>query len=195
MAVRALIGEDERLIALALRAGMESQGYDVVGICGTGEEVCETYGALAPAVVLMDVRMPDLDGIEATRRLMEQGPAFVVIVSGSREPSQVERAERAGAMDYVVKPLQAHQIRPVLERAGRRFQRFREVWKQARIPADALEAWATVRQAVRALMDRQGLTEEAAHDAIAARAAQGRLSLHAAAGDTLAALASADASA
>jgi len=76
---------------------------------------------------------------------MEENPTCVVIVSGSRESSQIERAERAGAMDYVVKPLHAHQIQPVLARAQRRFERCMRIRREAGNPEEALETWLVAR--------------------------------------------------
>ncbi len=181
MAVRTLIAEDERLIALALRARLESQGYEVVGIAGSGAELLDLFSVASPNIVLMDVRMPEMDGIEATRALMERNPACVVIVSGSSEPSQIERAEQAGAMDYVVKPFEAHQIRPVLERAQRRFARFLAIWREAKDPHEALQVWLLARRAVHRLMATGDLSEDVGHDELQRRASGSGISLRAAA--------------
>jgi len=181
MAVRALIAEDERLIALALRSRLESQGYEVVGIAGSGTEVLDLQAVCSPHIILMDVRMPRMDGVEATRALMLENPACVVIVSASREPDQIARAERAGAMDYVVKPFEAYQMRLVLEQAQRRFTRFTAVRAQLGDPHQALETWLAVRRAVRLLMDTEGISEDEAHDKLERRAAEQGIPLRAAA--------------
>jgi len=182
MAVRALIAEDERLIALALRLGLESQGYEVVGVAGTGTEALNLFSLASPHIVLMDVRMPGMDGIDATRALMQEHPACVVIVSGSREPSQIARAERAGAMDYVVKPFEAHQMRPVLERAQRRFERFMAIRRDAGgNTQEALEAWLAVHRAVKVLMETSEISEDEAYHELQQRALGRAISLRAAA--------------
>jgi response regulator NasT len=183
MALRTLIAEDERLIALALRSRLESQGYEVVGIAGSGTAVLDLFALCSPNIVLMDVRMPGMDGIEATGALMLENPACVVIVSGNREPAQIERAERAGAMEYVVKPFEACQMRPVLERAQRRFERFMAMRAQLRDSDQALETWLAVRQAVKLLMESESISEDDAHDQLERRAAKQGVSLQAAAED------------
>jgi len=183
MAVRALIAEDERLIALAMGSRLESQGYEVVGIASTGTEVLDILSSVLPHIVLMDVRMPDMDGIEATRVLMQRSPVCVVVVSGSREPSQIRRAEEAGAMDYVIKPFEAHQMRPVLERARCRFQRFMAIRNKTGDTQEALGTWLAVRRAVKALMETEGLCEQGAHDRVEELAAGRGISLRAAAED------------
>jgi response regulator NasT len=183
MALRALIAEDERLIALALRSRLESQGYQVVGIAGSGTQVLDLFAVCSPNIVLMDVRMPAMDGIEATRALMLENPACVVIVSGNRDPAQIERAERAGAMDYVVKPFEAQQMRPVLGRAQGRFDRFMAIRSQLGDPHQALETWLAVRRAVRALTETGCISEDEAHQQLERRAAEQGVSLQAAADD------------
>ncbi len=181
MAVRALIAEDERLIALGLRCRLESEGYQVVGIAGSGIEALHLARCADPQVVLMDVRMPQMNGIEATRSLMDTNPACVVIVSGSREPEQIARAEQAGAMDYVVKPFEANQMRLILDRAQRRYTRYLAIRDQSRDIADSLETWLSVRCAVKALMTNEGLSEDDAFCELESRAVEGGVTLREAA--------------
>lgn len=144
----------------------------MVGIARTGTEVLDLVSGASPPIVLMNVRMPEMDGIEATRVLMLANPACVVIVSASREPSQIEQAERAGAMDYIVKPFEAHQMRPVLGRAQRRFERFVAIRARVGDPHQALEAWLAVRRSVKVLTENQRISEDEAHDQLERRAAE-----------------------
>lgn len=150
-----------------------------MGIAGTGIEVLDLASSYDPHIILMDVRMPGMDGIEATRALMTEDPACVVIVSGSREPEQLARAEQAGAMDYVVKPFEAYQMRPVLDRAQRRFAHFLAIRGQAPDPQEALETWVVVRRAVKALIQAESLSEQDAHSLLEQQAVQRGLSLRA----------------
>ena len=168
---------------MALCSRLQSQGYDVVGIAGTGTEVLDLFSSASPHIVLMDVRMPEMDGIEATRVLMLENPACVVIVSASREPTQIEQAERAGAMDYIVKPFDAHQMRPVLDRAQRRFERFMAIRTQVGDPHQALETWLAVRRAVKVLTENERVSEDEAHDQLERWAAERGVSLRAVAED------------
>ena len=166
MPIRMLIVEDEPLVALALRAMVESQGYRVVGIAGTGTEALSLTGSESPDVVLMDVRMPEMDGIEATRTLMERCPTCVIIVSGNGQTSMVDQAQAAGAMDYVVKPLIANQVASVVAEARRRFERFMAIRGAAPCLDEALDTWLAVRRAIRMLVDTKGFTEDDAFRAL-----------------------------
>jgi response regulator NasT len=155
-----LIVEDESLVALALRAMVQSQGYEVLGIAGTGAEAVRLARCESPDVVLMDVQMPGMDGIEATRCLMEGAPTCVIVISGNGQSSTMDRAQAAGAMDYVVKPLIANQVTPVVQEARRRFERFMAIRGAAACLDEALDTWLVVRRAVKALVDTQGITED-----------------------------------
>ena len=119
MAVRVVIAEDEFLIATQTRHELERQGYEVVAVARTGTEALDLCILHRPEVVLMDIRMPDMGGIEATRRIMSICPACVVVVTGN--PDLGQEAERAGAMGYVVKPFHSEQVRSAIEAARARF--------------------------------------------------------------------------
>jgi AmiR/NasT family two-component response regulator len=162
MPVRMLIADDEPLVALALRAMVESQGYCVVGIADTGAAALDLSRSESPDVVLMDVRMPEMDGIEATRSLMEGCPTCVIMVSGNGQTNTIEQAQAAGAMHYVVKPLIANQMTTVVAKARWRFERFMAIRGAAACFEEALDTWLAVRRAVKALVDRQGMTEDEA---------------------------------
>lgn len=164
MATRIVIAEDELLVALALEALVESQGYEVVGIAGTGVEALDVIRAQFPDVVLMDVQMPIMDGVQALRTLMEQSPRCVVMVSGNGQAEQISRAKAAGAMDYVVKPVLANQIRPIVEAARKRFDRFMAIRQHSNDACDAVETWTQVKRAAEVLVEKSGLTEAEAYD-------------------------------
>ncbi len=162
MSLRALIAEDELLIALALRSQLESQGFEVVGTAATGQEAVRLCRARRPDVVLMDLRMPVMDGITATRRLMEECPHPVIVVTGNVELRQ--EAERAGAMEYAVKPVLTQQLPGLIQRAQERFARYLVVHEEEGNCDGALQAWSEVQAAVRRLAHREGLTEAEAFD-------------------------------
>jgi response regulator NasT len=171
--VRVVIAEDEWLITAALRRQMESYGCVVLAAVGTGAQAV-TACAGHPDLVLMDVQMPEMDGLEATRRLMETSPVCVVIVTGKAK--QEEAAEQAGAMDYVMKPLMSDRIPALVTRARQRFARFAALDREAASHEDALQAWAAVRRAVKALVESDDLTEDQAFDRVEAEA-QGQRTL------------------
>jgi len=168
MPVRVVIAEDEWLIAAALRRQVEACGCDVLAAVGTGARAVTAACSEHPDLVLMDVQMPEMDGLEATRRLMEQSPTCVVIVTGKAK--QEEAAEQAGAMDCIMKPLLSGQIPALVENARRRFMRFAALDRDERCHEEALQAWAALRRAVRALMESDGLTEDQAFDRLEAEA-------------------------
>jgi response regulator NasT len=120
--VRVLIAEDEWLISFALRQQLEKSGWEVVGIAKNGREAIDLCLQERPDLIFMDVRMPELDGIEATRSIMQLCPTCVVMLTAYGEDDHLERATKAGAMGYLVKPIGAEAILPAIERARARFQ-------------------------------------------------------------------------
>lgn len=119
--MRVLICEDEGLTALRYRTTLRRLGMDVVGSSANGAQVVEAVEQLAPDVILMDIEMPHLNGIEATRRIMMACPTAVVIISAYNERETVEAAMAAGASGYLVKPVTDDQILPAMQRALERF--------------------------------------------------------------------------
>lgn len=158
MAVRVLVAEDEWLTAAALRSQVESQGYQVVGTVETGTGVLEARRAESFDLVLMDVQMPELDGLEATRLLMRSCPACVVIVTGKGQLK--DTAEQAGAMGYAVKPLMPNQITPLVESSCRRFSLFMRVRAQVSDSAEVVPTWLLVLKAMKAQINGSATSEE-----------------------------------
>jgi response regulator NasT len=116
-AMRVLICEDEGLTALRYRSTLRRLGFEVVGSAADGEQAIEASVRLAPDAVLMDIEMPQLNGIEATRRIMETRPTAIVIVSAYNERDMVQAAIAAGASGYLVKPVSDEQLGPALRTA------------------------------------------------------------------------------
>ncbi len=158
MSLRVLIAEDNWLTPTVLRAELETHGYEVVGVARTGTEAVDLATSEKPDVVLMDIQMPDVDGIQATRSIMEEHPTCVVIVTGRSELSQV--AEQSGAMAYLVKPFMPDEIVAVVEEARRRYEWFTRLLEESATPYDAVQAWPEIQRAVRALSDRDRSPEE-----------------------------------
>src|SRR5947207_2647021 len=118
---RVLICEDEGLTALRLRTSLQKLGYEVVGEAADGEQAVAAAGRLKPDAILMDVRMPKLDGITATERIMQSRPTAIVMITAYSERELVDAALRAGASGYLVKPVSDEQIEPALKVALGRF--------------------------------------------------------------------------
>jgi AmiR/NasT family two-component response regulator len=157
--VRVLIADDEHMLALALRTQLELRNCQVVGIAGDGKEAVELCGLERPDVVLMDIRMPGTDGVEATRVIMGKHPTCVVMLTGAGQPGEVAASEEAGAMAYLVKPVNADQILPAIEVARRRFSEFLALHKEVVELQEALATRKLVERAKGLLMDRAKLSE------------------------------------
>jgi response regulator NasT len=120
-APRVVIAEDEALIRLDIREMLTDAGYEVVGEAGDGARALELVETLDPDLVLLDVRMPVMDGITAAESIASRRLAPVVMVTAYSQREQVERARDAGAMAYVVKPFSAADLVPAIEMARSRF--------------------------------------------------------------------------
>jgi response regulator NasT len=186
MATRVVVAEDEWLAAAMLRHELEQQGYEVVGTAGTGREAVDCACRHAPDVVLMDVQMPQMDGLTATRALMELCPTCVVIVTGRAKLEAA--AEQAGAMYYVTKPLLGAAIPGVVEIARHRFSHFLAVSKESLTTQESLETWLTLVRAVKLLVGRDAVTEDEAFHQVQAEARDRGETLRAAASRTVAEL-------
>ncbi len=120
MAVRVVIAEDEWVTAEQLRLELVRLGYEVVGLARTGTEALDLCVQVRPDLILMDLKMPDMDGLEATRRIMTSCPRCVVVVTGHRELA--EEAARVGAAGYLVKPVTVEALEGALWAAQERFR-------------------------------------------------------------------------
>ncbi|MCD6520893.1 MAG: response regulator [Anaerolineae bacterium] len=160
--VRVVIADDESVICMDLREMLNNLGYLVVGEAGDGRSAVNLARELRPDVVLMDIKMPDMDGIEAARILTEERIAPVVLLTAFSQRDLVERAKEAGVIGYLVKPIQEADLAPAIEVAISRFLEFRELEKEVDNLQDQLETRKLVDRAKGILMDTQGLTEAAA---------------------------------
>jgi response regulator NasT len=157
--VRVLIAEDETLIRLDLRQLLERAGLEVCAEAKTGSEAVALARSEQPDVALLDVRMPELDGIEAARRILTEAPLPIVIVSAHTERALVERAAEAGAFGYLAKPFREEDLLPAIATARARFAELAEARADVESLTEALAARKAIERAKGILMDRQGLTE------------------------------------
>ncbi len=156
---RVVVAEDETLIRLDIVETLKEAGYDVVGEAPNGEEAVRLATELQPDVVVMDVKMPVMDGITAAEKIMADRTSAVVMLTAFSQAELVERASAAGAMAYVVKPFTTADLLPALEIAASRHQEIRSLEEEV---ADLTERFETRKRVDRAkglLMTQMGLTE------------------------------------
>jgi len=163
VSLRIVIADDEAVIRLGLRTMLEERGYRVVGEAGDGKRVLDLVGKLRPDLVFLDIKMPGLDGLAAAERLQESAHVPVILLTAYGERSLIERAQRAGVMGYLMKPLRETDLAPAIEVALARFRDLRSMAAEITDLQEDLEIRKLVERAKGALMDRLGLSEEEAY--------------------------------
>ena len=156
---RILIAEDETLIRLDLRQLLESAGFDVCAEARDGEEAVELARREEPDLAVLDVKMPRLDGIEAARRILDERPIPIVMVTAYGEQELVARAVEAGVFGYLVKPFRESDLLPAIATARARHDELRALREEADSLAEALAARKAIERAKGLLMERDGLSE------------------------------------
>lgn len=156
---RVIIADDESIIRMDLREMLTNLGYLVVGEAGEGRSAVNLARELKPDVAILDIKMPDMDGIEAARILTEEKIAPVVLLTAYSQRDLVERAKEAGVVGYITKPMRESDLTPAIEVAMARFSEFRALEKEVGDLKKALETRKLVDRAKGILMDTQGLTE------------------------------------
>ena len=156
---RVVIAEDEALIRLDLKEMLEEEGYQVAGEAGDGETAVKLAAELRPDLVILDVKMPVLDGLSAAEQIAEQRIAPVVILTAFSQRDLVERARDAGAMAYLVKPFTKADLVPAIEMAGSRFTEIRALESEVTTLRDRLEVRKLLDRAKGQLQSEHGLTE------------------------------------
>lgn len=154
-----LVAEDEALIRLDLVELLTEEGYEVVGEAGDGDEAVKLARELVPDLVIMDVKMPKMDGITAAEIIAEERIAPIVMLTAFSQRDLVERARDAGAMAYVVKPFGASDVVPAIEIAMGRFQEIAAIEDELASLEDRLESRKVIDQAKGILQQDLGLTE------------------------------------
>ncbi|MFB6837558.1 ANTAR domain-containing response regulator [Streptomyces sp. NPDC056361] len=162
LTTRVVIAEDEALIRLDLKEMLEEEGYTVVGEAGDGATAVELAREHRPDLVILDVKMPVLDGISAAEKIAGESIAPVLMLTAFSQRELVERARDAGAMAYLVKPFSKSDVVPAIEMAVSRFAELRALEKEVADLSQRLETRKLVDRAKSVLQTQYGLTEPAA---------------------------------
>jgi AmiR/NasT family two-component response regulator len=157
--LRVVVAEDEALIRLDLVEMLTEAGYDVVGQAGDGEAAIELTETEKPDLVVMDVKMPKLDGISAAERIAKQRIAPVVILTAFSQRDLVERARDAGAMAYLTKPFTIEDLMPAIELAVSRFLEIKQLDAEVTDLQDQLKARKLIEKAKGLLMTNLQISE------------------------------------
>jgi two-component system, response regulator PdtaR len=156
---RVLIAEDEALIRLDLAEMLREEGYEVVGEAGDGQEAVELAEQLNPDLVIMDVKMPRRDGIDAAAEIAAKRIAPIVILTAFSQRDLVEKARDAGAMAYLVKPFSINDLIPAIELAVSRFSELAQLENEVANLSDRLETRKLVERAKGLLQSKQNMSE------------------------------------
>ena len=188
-----MIAEDEALIRLDLKEMLEEEGYVVIGEAADGETAITLTQSLRPDLVILDVKMPVLDGISAAERIAADHLAPVVILTAFSQRELVERARDAGAMAYLVKPFTKADLVPAIEIAVSRFQEISALESEVGTLRDRLEVRKLLDRAKGLLQAQRGITEAEAFRWIQKTSMDRRMTMRAVSEELLAAAAAAEA--
>ena len=160
--MRILIADDEAVIRLGLRAMLQDAGHEVVGTASNGRTAVAQAEATRPDVIVLDIKMPDLDGLDAARQIMAQCPTAIVMLTAYSERALIDRAKAAPVFAYLVKPIKEEMLGPTLELAVARYAEWQELRAEVANLQDSLETRDIVEEAKRLLIARDGLSERQA---------------------------------
>jgi AmiR/NasT family two-component response regulator len=183
---KVLIAEDEAIIRLDLKEMLEEEGFSVVGEASDGEAAVRLAREETPDLVIMDVKMPGMDGLTAAERIVAEELSAVLILTAFSQRDLVHRAAEAGAIGYLVKPFQKSDLVPAIEVALARNAELSALRRESADLSERLEARKVIDRAKGTLMDAQGLSEGEAFRLIQKRAMDERRSMRAVAEDIIA---------
>lgn len=156
---RVLIAEDEALIRLDLKEMLQEEGFEVVAEVADGASAVRLTRELQPDLVILDVKMPVMDGIQAAEEIAKDRLSAILILTAFSQRDLVEKARRAGAMAYLVKPFQKHDLLPAVDIAAGRFRELSGLEQEVDDLQGRLEARKLVERAKGLLQEHEGMTE------------------------------------
>jgi len=160
--LRVLIADDESLRVMSLKGQLESIGHRVIAEAGNGKEAVRLAQELKPDLAILDIKMPELDGIEAAKQITVEHPIPIILLTAYSERELAERAAEANVAAYLMKPVSEQDLLPAIALAVSRFKEFQSLHQEVDDLRDALETRKLVERAKGILMRRLNLTEEEA---------------------------------
>jgi len=160
MPTRIIIAEDDTVIRMDLKEELQRQGYLVVGDVGDGQSAVNLARELRPDLVVMDIRMPQMDGITAAEILTREKIAPVLLLTAFSDQELIEQARNAGVIHYVTKPWRSSDLKPAIEIALSRFQEFRSMESRVKDLEDHLATRKVIERAKGVLMEKYDLSEQ-----------------------------------
>lgn len=158
--MRVMVVEDEAVVAVGVRSMIEEIGHEVAGVAKTGEEAVQMAAETRPDLAVVDVKLPDMDGLEATRRIVADGDTAVIILTAYADPEFVEGAAEAGAFAYLMKPVNKETLSANMRLASARAAQFAELRRESDDVKAALEVRKLSERAKHVLMERLHLNEQ-----------------------------------
>lgn len=155
-----LIAEDNSKTRLFLKAQLELMGYTVVGVAADGASAVEMAAKLNPGLVLLDLKMPGMDGIEAAKAITARGPIPIILLTGYSTEELTVKAIEAGVFAYLLKPVTKKQLEPAIRLALARYEEFKSLKKEVDDLREAIDTRKLVERAKGILMKRSNLSEE-----------------------------------
>lgn len=160
--MKILIADDEAVIRIGLRAMLEDAGHQVVGMATNGRAALELAQSAKPDLVILDIKMPEMDGLETARHIMQKNPMPIVMLTAYSQRELVEQAKAAAVFGYLVKPVSEANLGMILELAQTRFKEWKELRQQVKDLQTSLETRDVIDRAKRVLIERDGMSEREA---------------------------------
>jgi response regulator NasT len=157
--IRVVIAEDEAIIRLDLKESLEEEGYEVVGEAGRGDQAIELVRELRPDLVMLDIKMPGVDGLTAARTIAAERLCAVLMLTAFSQREIIEEARDAGALAYLVKPFQKNDLIPAIEVAIGRFRELQQLDGEVDSLAEQLESRKVIDRAKGILIDDCAMRE------------------------------------
>jgi response regulator NasT len=167
---RILIAEDNELVAQGLDEQLRALGYEITGIARSGAEVLRLCQQQRPDLVIVDMQLPEQGGAAITRQILERTPTAVVVMTAFADPENIRRAEDAGALGYVVKPVNPEELPPAIDIALARFQEMQSLRQRVGDLQETIDSRKVIERAKGILMKRLSIGDAEAEERLRQRA-------------------------